>query len=187
VPRATEPAAVAGRDGGTLAPAWLQWTTFLLAIAGLGVSAYLTYTHFTDAKILGCAESGTVDCTKVTTSSQSMVFGIFPVALLGLLFYVFAVPLLSPWAWRLRPAAVRPSPSPGPWGLSRLTHNLGTIRLVSLIAGMGFVIYLLYAELFQIDAICLYCTSVHAITFLIFILVVLAAAVWGVRPSEPDT
>lgn len=40
-----------------LAPAWVQWATFVLALAGLGLSAYLTYTHFSEAAILGCAES----------------------------------------------------------------------------------------------------------------------------------
>ena len=34
------------------------------------------------------------------------------------------------------------------------------------------VFYLLYAELFSIKAICLWCTAVHAITLLLFVLVV---------------
>ena len=37
---------------------------------------------------------------------------------------------------------------------------------------MGFVLYLIYAELIQIGAICLWCTSVHVATFLIFALIV---------------
>ena len=44
-------------------------------------------------------ESGLVNCTKVTTSPQSYVFGI-PVAVLGLAFYVFAAAIMSPWAWQ---------------------------------------------------------------------------------------
>jgi uncharacterized membrane protein len=47
------------------------------------------------------------------------------------------------------------------------------------VVAMGFVLYLLYAELFIIGSICLYCTSVHAITFLLFVLTVFAAAAWG--------
>jgi uncharacterized membrane protein len=46
------------------------------------------------------------------------------------------------------------------------------VRLAMVVGGMGFVIYLLSAELFSIKAICLWCTSVHVVTFLLFILVV---------------
>ncbi len=167
-----------------LAANWLQWVTLALSVAGLAVSAYLTYTHFSETKILGCSESGLVNCQKVTTSAQSYVFGI-PVAVLGLAFYAFLVPVMSPYAWRL-------SPFSGRWaraGWSRwVASNLGIIRMASLIVGVAFVLYLLYAELFEIDSICLYCTSVHAITFLLFVLTACAAAAWGLRPKpEADT
>jgi uncharacterized membrane protein len=38
--------------------------------------------------------------------------------------------------------------------------------------------------LFEIDNICLYCTSVHVITFLLFVLTLLAVAVWGIPPKR---
>jgi len=150
-------------------PAWLRWTTFALAILGLAVSAYLTYTHYNDSALAGCTEtSGAINCGKVTTSSQSIVFGI-PVAVLGLAFYVFLVAIMSPYAWRSG------------------RREVALVRLASLVVGIGFVLYLLYAELFQIDAICLYCTSVHVITFLLFVLTGLAVAIWGLtpRPAVP--
>jgi uncharacterized membrane protein len=143
---------------------WLQLTTFALALVGLGVSIYLTIAHFTETALAGCSESGAVNCTKVTTSPQSYVFGI-PVAVLGLAFYVFAVAIMSPWAWR---AARR---------------EIHLLRIASLVVGIGFVLYLIYAELFIIGAICLYCTSVHAITFVLFVLTVIAAAAWGLKPG----
>ena len=71
-----------------------------------------------------------MNCTKVTTSPQSYVFGI-PVAVLGLAFYVFAVAIMSPWAWR-----------------SMARREVGLIRLALAVVGIGFVLYLLYAELF---------------------------------------
>jgi uncharacterized membrane protein len=183
--RSTDPAAVGtgttGASGGKSSagrpPAWLQWITFLLAVAGLGVSAYLTYAHYNEAALLGCSESGLVNCQKVTTSAQSFVFGI-PVAVLGLAFYAFAVPVMSPWAWRLG----RRDNGVARWA----TENLAAIRLASIFIGVGFVLYLLYAELFMIGSICLYCTSVHVITFILFVLVVFAAAAWGLRPSTTE-
>ena len=143
---------------------WLQLTTFALALAGLGVSIYLTIAHFTESALLGCSESGVVNCTKVTTSPQSYVFGI-PVAVLGLAFYLFAAAIMSPWAWQ---AARR---------------EIHLVRIASLVVAMGFVLYLIYAELFIIGSICLYCTSVHAITFVLFVLTVAAAAAWGLKPG----
>jgi uncharacterized membrane protein len=144
--------------------AWLRWATFGLAILGLAASVYLTYTHFTDSALAGCTEtSGAVNCGKVTTSPQSIVFGI-PVAVLGLAFYVFLVAIMSPFAWRSR------------------RREIALVRMLSLVVGIGFVLYLLYAELFQIGAICLYCTSVHIITFLLFVLTGLAVAIWGLAP-----
>ena len=143
---------------------WLQLTTFVLALAGLGVSIYLTIAHFTESALLGCSESGLVNCTKVTTSPQSYVFGI-PVAVLGLAFYLFAAVIMSPWAWQ---AARR---------------EIHLLRIASLVVGIGFVLYLIYAELFIIGSICLYCTSVHAITFVLFVLTVIAAATWGLKPG----
>jgi len=145
---------------------WLQIATFVLALAGLGVSIYLTIAHFTESALAGCSESGLVNCTKVTTSPQSYVFGI-PVAVLGLAFFVFCVAIMSPWAWRA----------------SRREIHL--VRIASLVVGIGFVLYLVYAELFTIGSICLYCTSVHVITFLLFVLTAFAAAAWGLKPGAP--
>ena len=144
----------------TTVPLWFQLVTWVLSLAGLGVSIYLTIAHFTESKLLGCSESGLVNCTKVTTSPQSYVFGI-PVAVLGLAFFVAAVALMSPWGWR------------------STRREVALIRIASLVVGMGFVLYLLYAELFIIGSICLYCTSVHAITFLLFVLTIFAAAALG--------
>jgi uncharacterized membrane protein len=159
--------AIAEAPASTTVPLWMQLATFALALAGLGVSIYLTIAHFTESALLGCSESGLVNCTKVTTSAQSYVFGI-PVAVLGLAFFAAAVVLMSPWAWRS----------------ARYRREIYLIRLASLVVAMGFVLYLLYAELFIIGSICLYCTSVHAITFLLFGLTVFAAAAWGIPERQ---
>ena len=144
-------------------PLWLQVISFVLAILGLVISAYETYAHFNGSHLAGCPTggNGTFNCTAVITSSQSMVFGVIPVAILGLLFYVAAVPLFSPWAWRMR---------------RREVHLL---RLGSVVVGMGFVMYLIYAELYQIGDICEYCTGVHIVTFLLFCITLFSAAIWG--------
>jgi uncharacterized membrane protein len=149
----------AARKGSALpgSPRWLQVSTLVLSVAGLGVSVYLTIAHFTTSSILACSGNGVVNCTKVTTSSESEVFGVLPVAVLGLAFYVFMVAVNSPWAWRWKRPEIYP------------------LRLASVIIGMIFVLYLLYAEIIEIGNICLWCTSVHVITFLMFVLLVFHA------------
>jgi uncharacterized membrane protein len=143
------------------APAWVRWTSLVLSLAGLGASIYLTIAHYTSTSILACSNKGYVDCAKVTTSAQSMVFGVLPVAVLGLAFYVFMAAVNSPWGWRMRLPLV--------WWA----------RIGSAVVGMGFVLYLLYAEIIQIGNICLWCTSVHVITFLLFVLLVFTATLGG--------
>ena len=137
-------------------PRWAAPLTLLLSIAGVAVSAYLTYAHYKGASALACPDTGTVNCAKVTTSSQSEIFGVFPVAVLGLAYFVVMSALCTPWAWdSLRP-------------------ELRWARIAGVVVGIGMVVYLLYAELFQIDAICIYCTVVHAVTVLVFAAVVIA-------------
>jgi uncharacterized membrane protein len=156
----------------TAPPFWLQVTSLVLAVLGLAISAYETYAHFNGNHLLGCPSGagGTFNCGAVITSPQSMVFNVIPVAVLGLAFYVFAVVIFSPWAWQFQGASFR---------LGRITgRDVNIVRLGSVIVGMGFVMYLIYAE-FQIGSVCEYCSGVHVVTFLLFCITVVSAALWG--------
>lgn len=166
--KAAAAAAAAPAEAGIkIPPLWFQLATWALAIAGLGVSIYLTITHYDSSVPLACSDTGTINCALVTHSAESMVFGIFPVAVLGLAFYVFMVAAVSPWAWRLKFPALT-------W-----------VRIASVVVGIGFVLYLVYTELFTLNAICLWCTSVHVLTFLLFVLIVGgAAAGYGLRERD---
>lgn len=174
----TEPDELAAPGG---PPLWFQVTTLVLAIIGLGISAYETYAHFNGSHLLGCSANphAAFDCTAVITSSQSMVFGVIPVAILGLAYYLVAIPLFSPWGWRWK----------GYPRLGLTQRTIGRLRLGSVIVGMGFVMYLIYAEVYQIGNICEYCTGVHIVTFLLFCMTLVAAALWGLgdasRPASP--
>jgi uncharacterized membrane protein len=154
---ATPVKAAAAEEQPAAPPLWFQLTTWILSIGGLGVSIYLTIAHFNTSVTLACPATSTVNCEKVTTSPESYAFGI-PVAVLGLAFYVFLAVVNSPWAWRITWPPLR-------WA-----------RVGSMVVGILFVLYLIYAELFSIGAICLWCTSVHVITFALFVLIVFGAA-----------
>jgi uncharacterized membrane protein len=138
-------------------PRWPAVTTLVLSVLGLAVSVYLTIEHYTSSTTLACPETGVINCQKVTTSAESSIVGI-PVALLGLIFFVAMLPLCLPAAWRSRRPELR-------WG-----------RLAFTLVGIGFVIYLVYTELFTLDAVCLWCTAVHVITVLLFAVVALGTA-----------
>jgi len=145
---------------------WAVVTTFVLSLIGLGLSAYLTYEHFQPV-FHGCAfSSGVINCQKVTTSAESHILGI-PIAILGLANYVVMVILNSPWAWRAR---------------ARWVH---VARFVLGIASMCFVLWLIYAEVEIIGAICLYCTGVHIVTFaLLIVLTIVCPAQLGWSKSR---
>lgn len=132
------------------APRWLPWAGLLMVLAGLAVASYLTAAHYTTPQTLACPETGIVNCAKVTTSSYSVVAGV-PLAVLGLAFFAAMLPLQLPAAWRSRRRWLR-------WG-----------RLLLAGSGILMVFWLVFVELFRLNAICLYCTAVHALTFLLFV------------------
>ena len=129
---------------------WVRVAAPLLCLAGLGVSSYLTIAHSNAKLILACPETGIVNCAKVTQSPQSAILGV-PVALLGLLYFAAIGPLHLPAAWRSESGLVR------------------RVRVGAAVAGILMVLYLIYTELFTLDALCLWCTAVHAVTFLLFV------------------
>jgi len=134
---------------------------FLLALAGLGISSYLTYAHWADAPIACGAIEG---CNEVNTSDYSEMAGI-PVALLGALFYVALGTAALAWLlWHPQSLAW---PMIGFWGLA--------------LGGTVYSAYLTYTELFVIDAVCIYCLASASIT----LASLLISSVVLVRESQP--
>lgn len=161
-PAKSRPAAVAGWAGGGVPLA-----TLVVSVLGLADSVYLVYQHFSAAPTFaGCSAKGAINCEAVTTSPWSYLFGshLLPVSVLGLAFFAFMIVVCSPWGWR------------APW------PAVHWARLGAAIVGVVMVLYLIWAELFRINAICLYCTGVHALTFILFALIVGKVAFSGVRP-----
>jgi uncharacterized membrane protein len=140
---------------------WLIGTS--LSLLGLGVATYLTYEHYTGSKTLSCpARGGLINCLNVTTSVYSKIHGV-PVAVLGLVFFVVMLALQIPPAWSSSSRALR-------WG-----------RVGWSLVGVGTAVWLVYAELVKIHNICLWCTSVHIISFLIFL-----STAFGTIATMPD-
>jgi uncharacterized membrane protein len=127
--------------------------SLLVSVVGLGISIYLTVEHFTAGTTFACPETGAINCQKVTTSDWSHI-GPVPVAVLGLVFFAGMAVLCSPSAWRLR--------------------SLVPVRVAGALVGVLSALYLVWVELFRVDAICLWCTAVHVCT-----LALLATVLWS--------
>ena len=159
----TSPARSSAQLGPTAVPRALPLLGMVLALAGLAVAAYLTVEHYTSPTLLACPENTVINCRKVTTSPESVLLGI-PVVWLGVAYFLAMTAANVPAAWR--------SPN----------RLLRTGRLLLSVAGIGTALYLVYAELFDINAICLYCTAVHVLSVALFVLTVFGTAVTS-RPS----
>jgi len=138
-------------------PRWAAPVSMLLSAAGSAVAAYLTLAHYNSGTQLSCPNTGAINCAKVTTSEQSALLGV-PVAVLGLLFFLGMLVLSSPPLWRQPARPIR------------------LLRLAAAGTGVLMVLWLIFAELFLINAICLWCSGVHGIALLLFVTVALATA-----------
>jgi len=111
----------------------LRRVMLVVAVLAIGLTAYLTYVHYSGIKPACTAGQS---CIKVQTSVWSKLDGV-PVALIGLLGYIGIF-------------------------LSLLIRDRDETRLATLgmtMAGFGFSAYLTYREIFSIKAICEECVS----------------------------
>lgn len=136
----------------------LPWLALaVLSLPGMGVSAYLTYSHYADEATV-CAGVG--NCELVQTSEYSVIAGV-PVALMGLAYFVAVALLATARLFRV------------PLALDWATPAVFTMA----IGGTAFVAYLTAIELFVLEAICPWCVSVAVMTAISLGLAVWARAV----------
>jgi len=131
------------------AGAWKRPAIYALCAIGIGISAYLTAAHFTQGVSLACPTVGVINCERVTTSPQSTV-GPVPVPILGLVWFAALAGLAA----------------------ARSTGAVRAVRTAWVLGGLGFVFYLVYAELFLVGSICLWCTAVHLLVFALCLIVI---------------
>jgi uncharacterized membrane protein len=124
-------------------------------VAGLGISAYLTLTHY-QAVPLACPTGGVIDCALVTQSRYGLIPGTtLPIGFAGIGW--FAVSLgLSLAALRPRGRPLIVAGALVAWGL----------------AGLVAALYLVYLELALLKHVCEWCTATHALVLVILLLAV---------------
>jgi uncharacterized membrane protein len=135
----------------TSAPSWQSWAMLALCLLGLGVASYLAYVETTLSEAV-CGPVG--DCNTVQQSEYARLFGLIPIAVLGVVGYIF---ILAVWAW-------------GRLGRGRLAELTPVALLGLTLFGIGFSIYLTFLEPFVVGASCSWClTSAVSMTLLLLL------------------
>ena len=134
-----------------------QVIILICSIIGAGISIYLTFVHYQHIPLI-CSNQGVVDCAQVLSSSFSVVPGTsIPISVPGL-------------GWCLVSAALAFA------GLSSGFEGRGRRLLLAQFAwsllGIITVLYLVYAEIVRIRAICAWCTGLHVLILIIFLVTI---------------
>ncbi len=120
-----------------------------LSFAGLVISSYLTFAHYSSSSVNFCATGS--GCDTVTLSSYSSILGL-PVSFMGVFGYLFFIILLT----------------------VQISKKVKwTLLFLISIAAFAFSLYLTYLEFFVINAVCSFCVISALIITSILILVLM--------------
>lgn len=128
-----------------------------MALAGIGIAGYLTAEHYANQEPF-CTTIGPINCASVLKSPYSVVPRTsIPITIPGMLWFLVSgalaiVGLAAIWRARPEPERLR---------LAQVVWSAG---------GMLFVLYLVWAEIVQVRAICAWCTGVHLLTLATFLI-----------------
>jgi uncharacterized membrane protein len=128
----------------------LQWAVVIPALAGMGISAYLTFVHFSGVPVY-CSGAG--GCHVVQASEYATLLGA-PVALFGFVLY----------------AAILGATFAGIRGSGWLADAAPVLIFGMALSGVGYSGYLTWLEIYRIYAICAWCvTSACLLTAILLI------------------
>jgi len=116
----------------------------LASVAGLAISVYLTVVHFSTIP-LACPANAVVNCEQVLTSPYAVIAGTaLPTSAAGIVWFAISAGL----------------------ALSRRRRALLACASIGLVAAL----LLVYVEIVQLGAVCIWCTAAHAMVLLIFLI-----------------
>jgi uncharacterized membrane protein len=122
---------------------WLKLAV-LASLAGLAISTYLTVVHYSTVP-LACPVSGVINCEQVLTSRYAVIGGSgIPTSAAGIVWFTVSA------------------------ALALLRHHRALFAWSSI--GLVTVLLLVYLEIVQLGAVCLWCTAAHAMVLLIFLI-----------------
>jgi len=137
-----------------LQQSWGPLLLLALSLIGAGIATYLTSVHYENVPLL-CSTSGLIDCSRVLSSTYSLVPGTgVPVSAAGLLWCVVSATLAIAGLRALQP---------------QMQRRIQVIQFAWTLLGMLTVLYLLYVEIVILHTICAWCTALHVIILVMFL------------------
>ncbi len=132
-----------------------QIILLVLSLLGVGITIYLTTVHYENVPLV-CSESGLVNCARVISSSYSVVPGT-------------ALPITIPgFAWCVVAASLAIAGLITTSGLWQL--RIRWAQFIWALSGMLVVLYLVYAEIVRLHTICAWCTALHVLILIMFLI-----------------
>jgi uncharacterized membrane protein len=148
---------------------WSQIFLLVCSLAGAGIAIYLTVVHYNESVPLVCSGSGVVNCALVLSSPYSVVPGtLIPISIPGL-------------AWCAIMAALAIV------GLNAQPRWLRPTQFAWALVGMLTVLYLVYTEIVRLHAICAWCTALHVLILLMFLVALLRLTAPAPESMEFET
>ncbi len=154
------------RSGSTRLALLLQWAIVLPTLAGMGISAYLTFVHFSGVPVY-CSGAG--GCHVVQASEYATLLGA-PVALFGFVLY----------------AAILGATFAGIRGSGWPADAAPVLIFGMALSGVGYSGYLTWLEVYRIYAICAWCVTSACLLTAIFLIDSAEMVVSGRWRAEPD-
>jgi uncharacterized membrane protein len=130
----------------------MRWQLPALAasVAGVGVSIYLTVVHYSSIP-LACPATAQINCEQVLSSAYGVIGGsAVPTSAAGIVWFA-ASALVAAGRLSGRTELARP-------------------QLVWSALGLLTVLFLIYVEIVQLGAVCVWCSAAHVLVLLIFLI-----------------
>jgi uncharacterized membrane protein len=128
----------------------LQALALGAALAGLGISIYLTVVHYSTIP-LTCPANALINCEQVLSSPYGVIGGSgVPTSAAGIVWFGVSALLAA--------------------GLLSGRQVLAPIQLAWSALGLLTVLFLVYLEIVQLGAVCIWCSAAHLLVLSIFLI-----------------
>jgi uncharacterized membrane protein len=126
-----------------------------LSFLGAGISIYLTFVHYENVPLV-CSESGLINCAHVLSSPYAVVPGTsLPITIPGFGLCVASAALAIAGLFAAN----------GLW-----QRRIRVAQFAWALGGLLVVLYLVYVEIVRLHTICAWCTALHVLILLMFLI-----------------
>jgi uncharacterized membrane protein len=133
----------------------LQALALAAGLAGLGISIYLTVVHYSTIP-LACPANAVINCEQVLSSPYGVIVGSsVPTSAAGIAWFGVSALLAA--------------------GLLAGRTQLARWELAWSAVGLVTVLFLVFVEIVQLGAVCVWCTAAHLLVVLIFLIAFMRA------------